>query len=169
MDKELEKILVDKYPVIFREYGGDVRKTCMGWGMSCGDGWFTLLDDMCGDIKDIIGRKNIKVIAHQVKEKFGGLRFYYGIEHKPSKFSGFNNWLRRKICAMGYSKQYWAVVDYRKKIITTTLEKISDRISEAEQLSYKTCEHCGDPGERRPGGWLQTLCDNCHEEKEEKK
>ena len=164
MEKELEEILVGKYPIIFKEYGGDIRKTCMGWGMSCGDGWFTLLDDLCGDIKDIIGRKDIKVVAEQVKEKFGGLRFYHGINYKPSIFSGFNNWLRSKICAMGYAKPYWKAVYYRKKVFRTTVEKIDDRIHEAEGLSYKTCENCGQPGERKPGGWIQTLCNNCWED-----
>ena len=23
-------------------------------------------------------------------------------------------------------------------------------------------EHCGEPGEPRPDGWIKTLCDNCY-------
>lgn len=55
----------------------------------------------------------------QIKEKFGGLRFYYD----------------------GGSEE---------------LEKLVD---EAERLSYRTCEVCGEPGKERGGGWIQTLCD----------
>ena len=35
-------------------------------------------------------------------------------------------------------------------------------LREAEDLSAKVCERCGDPGERRCGThWLLTLCDEC--------
>jgi len=69
MHKILEKALVKKYPKIFRDYGRDITKTCMGWGMSCGKGWFLLIDELCSKLSD-------QAIALQVKEKLGGLRFY---------------------------------------------------------------------------------------------
>jgi hypothetical protein len=57
--------------------------------------------------------------VQQIKEKFGGLRFYYqgGDEH------------------------------------------ISGIESMAESWAYRTCETCGNKGERRSGGWIRTLCD----------
>jgi hypothetical protein len=70
MRKELEKILVEKYPNLYSKYGGDIRETRMGWGMSCGDGWFRLLDELSAKLEPF------SVVASQVKEKFGGLRFY---------------------------------------------------------------------------------------------
>jgi len=45
-------------------------------------------------------------------------------------------------------------------------EKIHQRISQAEELSLKTCEVCGAPGCTRPGVWIRTLCDE-HANKEE--
>jgi len=69
MHKILEKALVKKYPNIFKDYGGDIRNTCMGWGMSCGKGWFLLIDELCSKLSDT-------AVALQVKEKLGGLRFY---------------------------------------------------------------------------------------------
>jgi hypothetical protein len=70
MHKILEKTLVKKYPDIMKDYGGDITKTCMGWGFSCGKGWFLLLNELCGKLK------GLNVTARQVKEKFGTLRFY---------------------------------------------------------------------------------------------
>lgn len=35
-------------------------------------------------------------------------------------------------------------------------------IEEAETKSLTTCEYCGKPGEQRRGGWIKTLCDDCH-------
>ena len=79
MKKEKEKELVNKYPNLFRDYCGDMRTTCLAWGFECGGGWYDLIDS--------IGKRLIelnledKVIAVQVKEKFGGLRFYYNGVH----------------------------------------------------------------------------------------
>ena len=70
MDKRLERTLVEKYPNLYQNYGGDIRQTCMGWGFSCGDGWFKLIDELSAKLE----AKGI--VASQVKEKFGGLRFY---------------------------------------------------------------------------------------------
>ena len=79
MHKILEKKLVAKYPDIFKDYGGDIRQTCMGWGLACGKGWFLLLDKLCNKIKDM------NVVARQVKEKFGTLRFYIDGDEEAHK------------------------------------------------------------------------------------
>jgi hypothetical protein len=56
------------------------------WGIECGDGWNGLLDDLCSRIEDILEetpelKKDFKIC--QIKEKFGGLRFYvYGASEK---------------------------------------------------------------------------------------
>lgn len=41
-------------------------------------------------------------------------------------------------------------------------EYVAGVIALAEAVSTKTCESCGGPGERRDGGWIVTLCDECH-------
>lgn len=82
-----------------------------------GAGWRNLLDRLIDDLF-VLGWDGV---VAQVKEKFGGLRFYIG--------SGDS--------------------------------KIWDRIQEAENESYRTCEDCGDLGKPRRGGWIKTLCDKC--------
>lgn len=57
--------------------------------------------------------------VQQIKEKFGGLRFYY---------DGGN-------------------------------DEISGMVRMAELWAGRTCEECGNKGERRSGGWIRTLCD----------
>jgi hypothetical protein len=57
--------------------------------------------------------------VEQIKEKFGGLRFYY----------------------QGGDDQ------------------ISGMVRMAELWAGRSCERCGDRGERRSGGWIRTLCD----------
>jgi len=70
-----EKELVEKYPTIMRDYGGDMTKTCMAFGICIGSGWLQLLDDLCAKIMALPGGE--AVVADQIKEKFGGLRFYW--------------------------------------------------------------------------------------------
>jgi hypothetical protein len=41
-------------------------------------------------------------------------------------------------------------------------EEVAAAISKAEEAAWRTCEQCGQPGKRRGGGWLETLCDACH-------
>jgi hypothetical protein len=76
MRDEFEAYLYNKYGNMFPE---EERR----WGLSCGDGWFKLIDNLCSSIKwhmDWQAKQgnNVKPVkVLQVKEKFGGLRFYY--------------------------------------------------------------------------------------------
>ena len=83
MRKELDEALCKKYPEIFCNRNGDMRTTAMCWGFECGDGWYNIIDATCAMIQNrkYNNRRNgIKmppVVATQVKEKYGTLRFYY--------------------------------------------------------------------------------------------
>ena len=50
------------------------QETLMCFGFEVGDGWFDLIYKLCEDIKALNPPEDFEVI--QVKEKFGGLRFY---------------------------------------------------------------------------------------------
>lgn len=126
MRRELENELFEKYPTIFP--GGsdvDAQESLMCFGFACGDGWFDLIDDLCTEIEET----GVDVTAVQVKEKFGGLRFY----------------------CRGGSEGVWSI------------------IGKYEEKSFKTCELCGDSGEITDTGWIKTLCNDCREEREEKR
>ena len=101
MSPELDKKLCEKYPELFRDRNANPHKTAMCWGFECGDAWYALIDSICEHLmagvnrledrikaefyeeedkskfrEELIeARKNIPVVF-QVKEKFGGLRFY---------------------------------------------------------------------------------------------
>jgi hypothetical protein len=146
MREDLDQQLCEKYPKIFANRHGDMKETAMCWGLSCGDGWYNIIDTLCANIQshidwsiknhryDVVNnttsiRPAVKqVVAVQVKEKFGGLRFYY---------DGGDDYIR------GLS-------------------------SMAESMSIRTCEECGSPGQQRNGGWVRTLCDY-HEEEHQRK
>jgi hypothetical protein len=80
MSNEFEKYdafakqMEEQFPKMFAEpYGG----------FACGEGWWPILEALCANIQHHIDWKNKKsivvpqVTVAQIKEKFGGLRFYY--------------------------------------------------------------------------------------------
>jgi hypothetical protein len=157
MRKELDEALCVKYPLIFKDRNADMRTTAMCWGLECGDGWYNIIDVLCGlltseyrgaksryeylietgvgnvlygtktvtqeaidEAKAKLDEETLKVpVAIQVKEKFGGLRFY----------------------------------------VQAATDKHYNYISFAESMSYRTCESCGADGKTYTDGWHTTLCD----------
>ena len=88
MKPELDAALCQKYPKIFKNRHEDKMTSCMAWGFECDDGWYDIIDILCHEIQHYIDYKSknlseeeleiFQVVATQVKEKFGTLRFYYG-------------------------------------------------------------------------------------------
>jgi len=111
-------------------------------GFAIGEGWWPIVESLLKNIYSYFKLNNKLVEKHpedfdllepvkvaQIKEKFGGLRFYYqgGDEH------------------------------------------ISGMVTMAEAWAGRSCEHCGNKGERRSGGWIRTLCDEHEAELQRKK
>ena len=77
MREELDRKLVKKFPKIFKNRFADIRTTAMCWGFECGDGWYWLIEELCRSLQwDTNHNRHPQVVASQVKEKFGTLRFY---------------------------------------------------------------------------------------------
>jgi hypothetical protein len=175
MKSELQEKLFSKYPKIFGDRTKPMTETCMCWGLEVGDGWYDLIDILCESLtytyttsievdeedgkrlgikpyKSEVGNSYYftveppQVIATQVKEKYGTLRFYYREE---------------------YSEEVISLVETGKY---PKLQKIIDRYSNfidgivhfAEIASGRTCEMTGQPGEIHASGgsrngWLKVL------------
>lgn len=145
MTPEKTNYLFETYPELFyfatavdREAAGSPIR----YGIDCADGWFALVEDLCGTIKNRLDWVNkydkegpMVVRVVQVKEKMGGLRFYTSMEGKNEKF------------------RYWC----------------EGVIHFAESFSYMICESCGNAGKLRPSGWHRTLCDSCENEREQQR
>jgi len=77
MTQKFQNKLFKKYPKIFRQKDLSCKETAMCWGIEFGDGWYQLIDWLCGFIQWYVDNNKIEQIeAIQIKEKFGGLRFY---------------------------------------------------------------------------------------------
>lgn len=143
MTPELQKKLFDKYPDIFARRKLSMQETCMCWGIETGDGWFKLLDELCGKLKFLVDTFSVSIEATQVKEKFGTLHFYYQVSHPP-------------------------VDSVRVDAEAVLYQIISDLVAEAERISEHTCEDCGEYGSTNRFGWVKTRCED-HTSPEDRK
>jgi len=48
-------------------------------------------------------------------------------------------------------------------------EYIHGMVAMAEAMSGVTCEGCGNPGERKGGGWIHTYCEPCETKREKER
>jgi len=83
MQESLDKHLCKKYPLLYRDRHASPRVTLMCQGFAINEGWYHIVDELSAKLEAEI--KSIKAdgvpldslpVAVQVKEKFGGLRFY---------------------------------------------------------------------------------------------
>jgi len=119
MNKEHTTKLVEDFPYLYAGIHGRPMETCMCFGFECGDGWF----DLIYNLSKRISESDPEVRAVQVKEKFGGLRFY----------------------------------------VNAASDDVYAFIQEAEDLSYETCEVCGNAGKLDATGWHKTSCGKHHD------
>ena len=135
MRPELQDKLYAEYPIIFAQKDLDMTKTAMCWGISCGDGWYDLIDELCENIQNHVENFNrnkpeearMVCQATQVKEKFGGLCFYtYGGDEYIDGMISFAESMSYHIC------------------------------TECGQRSEKNESN---------RGWIYTLCNSCKENK----
>jgi peptide subunit release factor 1 (eRF1) len=73
MNKNKTDYLFNKYPQLYSGKDEPLSQNLMAFGFECGDGWFELLDELSAQIMAV----SPDTVAVQVKEKFGGLRFYF--------------------------------------------------------------------------------------------
>jgi len=74
MDEKATKKLFKDFPNLYRVKDKSVKDSLMRFGFECEDGWFDLIYELSKKITELDPEG--KVEAVQVKEKFGGLRFY---------------------------------------------------------------------------------------------
>ena len=129
---EFEKRLSEIAPIFLRK---EEMKEYF-FPIECDDEWFNVLKKHLSRIEEINNSNdNIKIIADQIKEKYGELRIYFHVSGSSEK---------ERIEAFD------------------KVEKITE---EAEEESWKTCEHCGKPATQTTTGWITRLCDECHEKR----
>lgn len=154
MDNENTEKLFKKYPEIFGQKDLPMNQTCMCWGIDTGNGWFWLIDQLCASIQQYVNARNegirirnetqseteIKesewqVEAVQVKEKFGGLRFYIN----------------------GADDMVYGMIHFAERLSYS----ICETCGTTENVKVGGDSWISTHGD----GWIFTLCDKCRQEK----
>lgn len=148
MTPENDKMLCDKYPKIFARRHMPMDQTCMCWGIEPSEGWLKLIDDLCAKLQAIADIAGVQTIAEQVKEKYAGLRFYYDIDDTLARQRS----AKSQDGIPGFSPLDDELLPWH--------DIIDDVVNHACDMSFSTCEECGEHGEEvKRGSWWMTRCE----------
>jgi hypothetical protein len=185
MKNELEEMLIKKYPKLFAETKLPASQSCMAFGIECSDGWFPIINSMCGLIQNHITqtRKNIASIRkfnRILRQAIGGnstnLKYYFK-NHLGYNDQQIEERLKKDLEAKNFRTEYGkpptqlVFTQIKEKFGTLRVysaggdEFCSGVISMAEAMSSVTCEECSMPGEVRNDSWIVTLCDTCAQQR----
>ena len=166
MSPELEQKLTEKYPKLFRDVNRSPKESLMCFGCEHGDGWYDIIDNLCGyitylqksvsyyvslkedtkdsDDKSFDGRFHCPdVVFMQIKEKYGTLRVYWNFA-EIKNYDEIKSKLKNPDDLDERIKKYGDMVE--------------NAIDFSEYISSKTCEMTGKPGKLYSKGWCATLC-----------
>lgn len=135
-DSKYEKARQKAYAPLIERVPKERLDQVFIYTLSCGLGWKEIVYKLVDEI-DLIwegyqGKKGSECWGIlQVKEKFGGLRFY-----------------------VGYLEDDNGDAEARR-------DRTSAAINEAVEVASKTCERCGKPGKISGKGYIATVCPAC--------
>lgn len=139
MRKELQDELFDKYPGLFINRHKSKYDSCLARGIECDDGWYLIISSICWIINqhesNIKNLHEMRLIADPNRQlEYENVRF----DQIKEKFGGL------------------------RVIYSGGDEYIHGVVRMGEELSYKTCEICGNiGGQKKNAGYLKILCDKC--------
>jgi hypothetical protein len=154
--------LIKKYPKIFRLMNEGYYRV----SSDLPDQWVHIIDQMCSAIQSHIDCSTIhtkhgkfkptQVLCEQIKEKYGGLRFYYhGGEYYSKDYEKYRSkWYRK-----------WVIKLFNKYIgYPPDKSDIDGMVSMAEDMCWNTCFECGtNENLGTTQGWVTRLCKDCYE------
>jgi hypothetical protein len=133
-----------------------------GWGrwIRCDRGWYSLLVELDEQLRALLPN----YVIHQVKEKFGGLRYYWdpGEEVRDPGDPGGETVVGGEAAVAGevVIGGEAAVAERERRI-----ELAQQLVASAEKRASAICELCGAAGQlhRTHAGRYKTLCPDCAE------
>ena len=174
MDQKLDEKLCETYPKLFVNRHASMQETCMCWGIATGNGWYNIIDQLCGNIQHHIDWRERQIEAATKHNKMVAQCKAGNFEMFEVEMQGVLNpeykEQRRQELIVGMDRVIPEVfaqvtVDQVKEKFGTLRfyysggdEYIAGLVTMAESMSGVTCEECGNPGKRIGGGWVTTLC-----------
>jgi hypothetical protein len=183
MKKELDELLCNKYPKMMVNRNKNMQETCMCWGFECGDGWYNLLNQLMGNIQHHINwKREQRAYAlrynRALKQALAGNRtalirhYTYGKAPTAGTYESVEEDIEKAKFRDVPDTPCQVTLDQVKEKFGTLRfyysggdDYISGMVTMAEAMSGTTCESCGNPGERKGGGWVRTICQPCEDQR----
>ena len=179
MKKELDEALVAKYPKIFKYRHAPMTHTAMCWGFDCGDGWYNIIDALCGNIQNHVTNKRnyrarILKFNRALKRALAGdtyplqMHFTFSGKTEPDEWGieqANNSIVKAEFKEVPPPMPYITASQVKEKFgglrfyTNGYTDEVGGMIRMAESMSYRTCEVCGNSGRSNNHGWISTLCD----------
>ena len=181
MREDLDKQLCEKYPRIFKDRYSDCANTCMCWGFSHSDGWYSIIDALCSTIEAHVKwirnqRARALVINRKLKRAIDTNDITPLLDPKYQNADWHVNQCIRRL----NDQQFEDVPDRVEYVIAEQVKEkfgtlrfyyrggdatVDGMVRMAEAMSAFTCEKCGAPAKTaNHGGWIGTLCEAHAEE-----
>ena len=154
---------MERFPILFQNKDKPMTETCMCWGIECPKGWYNILEQLCTELEysnmESVAKWGMAIVAEQVKEKFGTLRFYFDVRNVDSNGKIDNE---HQNCKLN---------DVQSKIVSEHIYMFAQHlINEAEHMTEETCADCGIPltpyNKVETEGWISYICKKCNEKRE---
>ena len=154
---------MERFPILFQNKDKPMTETCMCWGIECPKGWYNILEQLCTELEysnlDSVAKWGMAIVAEQVKEKFGTLRFYFDVRNVDSNGKIDNE---HQNCKLN---------DVQSKIVSEHIYMFAQHlINEAVHMTEETCADCGIPltpyNKVETEGWISYICKKCNEKRE---
>lgn len=155
---------MERFQILFQDRNKSMKVTCMCWGIECPIGWYYILEQLCTILEfhnlEFKEKYGIAIVADQVKEKYGTLRFYFSIRNvdKDGLTIPFDK--EQEEAAARVENEHRIAVDYLDMLA-------SKYIQEAEAHTEKTCADCGGHDDIIvTKGWITYICKKCNAKRE---
>lgn len=168
MSPELDEQLCKKYPLLYSDRNVSMQHTCMCWGFCCGDGWFSIIDELSAKLEVLI-QNYVNEIGDSIVCRWCGATKDKCGTPQPNKYAPEGVYTCHS--PDGFEPNFPRAVQVKEKFgtlrfyMTSGSPEMYDEIRKAEELALTTCETCGQPA--KPKG-MACLCKDCSKPKRKK-
>lgn len=157
MRDDLDKALVEKYPLIFKNRYADMKETAMCWGFCVGDGWYPLIDTLCGMLYS--DYNSAKSSYDYILKNLGKPKFGSGV-WSDSDLAEAKARLDEAEAGVPVASQVKEKFGTLRFYVWAAKPEHHNYINFAEELSGTICEKCGATHDVQTWnmGWMTTLC-----------
>lgn len=188
--RKFQKKLFRKFKHLYHRHKLPMTRTCMCWGLSCGEGWHDLLWDLSEKIKEVLEKtdeytptyvvyKEVSCTTVEDIDNYGAFKYVevYRTKHKILAWL-YSFYISNIIAYTPRSMinvEEYTVEQVKEKFSSLRFytnavnDKVDELIREAEEKSHYTCEACGKVENKQTSGkkvrgWLYNRCDECFKE-----